>query len=268
MPTFLRSNNILDLILTTENDRISHLSLIDPFPGCDHFPITFEYSFCTFADSGSRNFSINLKFNFFKGNYNTINSYLNDIDWDDKFSGLGIEEAHNCFISILHDAFQNFLPLKQLVNSKKPPWTRSIPKSVKQNKRQAWLKYKDACSRFGRLSPIALRLWHAFRSLSIEFGCTVQQCVSNYEKSLVSSNNSDSKCFHSYLCSKEVQRPTIGPLLSDEGWAVEPVDMANYFVAAFSAVFTNTDLPNPFPLQYYISKFLFSVDSLDVFKIQ
>ena len=44
--------------------------------------------------------------------------------------------------------------------------------------------------------------------------------------------------------------------------------MANNFVAAFSAVFTNTDLRNPFPLQYCNSKFLFTVDSFDIFKIQ
>lgn len=36
--TYLRSNNILDLIFTTENDRISNVNLIDPFSGCDHFP--------------------------------------------------------------------------------------------------------------------------------------------------------------------------------------------------------------------------------------
>lgn len=265
MSTFSRSNNILDLIFTTENDRISDLSLIDPLPGCDHFPIIFDYSFSSYAeaDSGSRR---NFEFNFFKGNYSLINMHLSNIDWDFKFSGLGIEEAYRCFVCILHDTFIKFLSQKQPLNPKKPPWSRSIPNALKQSKRQAWLQYKDARSRFGRLSPIALRLWHVFRSLSVEFGNTVRQCVISYEKSLISSDNS--KRFHSYLRSKKVQRPTIGPLVDNEEWVVEPEDMANHFVAAFSAVFTNSDLPNPFPLQYCHNRFLFRADNIDIFKIQ
>ena len=118
------------------------------------------------------------------------------------------------------------------------------------------------------MSPTALRLWNDFRNLSIEYGNTVKQCVINYEKSLVSCNNSNGKRFHSYLRSKKVQRPTVGPLLSDDGWVVEPVDMANHFVTAFSAVFTNSILPNPFPLQQCNNKFLFSADSFNILKIQ
>lgn len=63
----------------------------------------------------------------------------------------------------------------------------------------------------------------------------MQLCVSNYEKTFVS-DISITKRFHSYLRSKKVHRPTVGPLHSDDGWAVEPVDMANRFVAAFPSV--------------------------------
>lgn len=75
------------------------------------------------------------------------------------------------------------------------------------------------------------------------------------------------KCFHPHFCSKKVQWPTIGPLVNNEEWTVQPLNIANHFVAAFSAVFTDTDLTNPFPLQYCNSKFLFKADSFDIFKI-
>ena len=45
VPTFVRSDNILDLVFTTDADRISYVTLFDPLPGCDHFPIMFKYTF-------------------------------------------------------------------------------------------------------------------------------------------------------------------------------------------------------------------------------
>ncbi len=122
--------------------------------------------------------------------------------WKATQQGLSIEEAYSCFTYVLQDTFQKFLPLKQPVSSERLPWTRLIPKSVKQNKRQAWLKYKDAHSKFGRSSPITLRLWQAFRSLSTEFRSAVCQDVIKHENSLITSDNSNRKRFHSYLRSK------------------------------------------------------------------
>ena len=264
--TFLRSDNILDLVFTSESDRISDLSLFDPFPGCDHFPIKFDYLFCSSANSVTNTSSVSV-FNFFKGNYNNINSHLNDIDWDVKFSGLCIEDAYTRFISILNDTFSKFIPFKQPVKPKKPPWSRSISKSLKHRKSQAWLKYKNARAKFGRSSPVTLRLWHNFRCLSIEFGNNVQQCVSNYELMLVS-DKFNTKRFHAYLRKKKILRPSIGPLSCDDGWVVEPTDMANHFVTAFSTVFTSTDLTDPFPLQHCINKFSFNADNFNITNIR
>ena len=38
-PTFPRSNNILDLILSTEDDRVGSVQVLPPLPGCDHCPV-------------------------------------------------------------------------------------------------------------------------------------------------------------------------------------------------------------------------------------
>lgn len=264
-PTFLHSDNILDLIFTSESDRIANITFFDPFPGCDHFPITFDYLFNRSSTSVNNGFDC---FNFYKGNYNLINSYLLRIDWESIFLGLTVDDAYSRFKNAILETFKLFLPLKQPVSCKKVPWIRSIPRSVKQRKRQAWLQYKDARSKFGRLSPIALRLWQTFRSVSVEFCSLVQQRVINYEKSLVLSVNSDAKRLHSYLRNKKVQRPTIGPLCSGDGWSVESVDMANQFVEAFSQVFTSTELLNPFPVQQSNSRFIFNSDSFDIFQVQ
>ena len=41
--TFVDSNNILDLALTTELDRIGDVSVLEPFPRCHHCPVVLEH---------------------------------------------------------------------------------------------------------------------------------------------------------------------------------------------------------------------------------
>ena len=43
--TFVSSGNILDLLLTTETDRVSVVEVLAPFPRCGHCPIYFQYVF-------------------------------------------------------------------------------------------------------------------------------------------------------------------------------------------------------------------------------
>ena len=43
-PTFLSSSNILDLILTSESDRIGDIQVLPPFPNCSHSPTLFKIS--------------------------------------------------------------------------------------------------------------------------------------------------------------------------------------------------------------------------------
>ena len=35
--TFLHSDNVLDLVLTSEADRVVSVEVGEPLPGCDHF---------------------------------------------------------------------------------------------------------------------------------------------------------------------------------------------------------------------------------------
>ena len=37
------SNHILDLVLTTELDRIGNVSMLEPFPRCHHYSVVCAY---------------------------------------------------------------------------------------------------------------------------------------------------------------------------------------------------------------------------------
>ena len=44
-PTFSNSGNTLDLLLTTEKDRVGKVDIVEPLPACDHCPVLFDYVF-------------------------------------------------------------------------------------------------------------------------------------------------------------------------------------------------------------------------------
>ena len=41
--TFVDSNNIFNIVLTTELNRIGDVTMLEPFPRCHHCPVVFEY---------------------------------------------------------------------------------------------------------------------------------------------------------------------------------------------------------------------------------
>ena len=43
--TFVRSNNVLDLVLTSSEDRVYGVEVLDPLPGCDHSPVVCNLAF-------------------------------------------------------------------------------------------------------------------------------------------------------------------------------------------------------------------------------
>ena len=55
--SFVDSNNILDLVVTTELNRIGYVSVLAPFPKCRHCPVPFEYVLqtCNIATDDNEN---------------------------------------------------------------------------------------------------------------------------------------------------------------------------------------------------------------------
>ena len=78
-PTRYRDQNtpsILDLILTNEENMISQMNYKPGLGKSDHLILEFNYN-CYIKQSLSNN----KKFDYFKGNYKTINQTQNNINW-------------------------------------------------------------------------------------------------------------------------------------------------------------------------------------------
>ena len=75
--TFVDSDNILDLVLTTERDRVGDVSVLASFPRCHHCPVVFEYVLQFDKDVTSVN---NERLLWCKGNYGKISAHIMSLD--------------------------------------------------------------------------------------------------------------------------------------------------------------------------------------------
>ena len=113
-------NNILDLIFTNLDIDIS--CCIDPVSVVDvaHPPLHLQVKMRNFNSLFSK---LNFNFSFFdykKGDFNSINNNLNQINWDQLFYNNNIEDAAKKFYNILNENISKFIPLSNYITSTYP----------------------------------------------------------------------------------------------------------------------------------------------------
>ena len=250
-PTFLPSGNILDLVFTSEDDRISEVIGSEPFPGCGHVGVLFKYCISSSFSSSS---SDSTRFDWYHCNYSNLSSHLAGIDWDMEFLYCDIDQCYTKFIQILKNSFTIYVPLS-VKTSPKIPWAKDLSLDLQKRKKAAWRDFKHIRTLHGRRSPLTIRSWQYFKELNVQYKSNVIQAVSNYENTLVSSG--DSKRLHGYLRQKKVERPTIGPLLVDGSWIDDCKAMSDCLADCFSSVFVSGVPSHPQPHQVSDTQFVF-----------
>lgn len=258
-PTFPSSESTLDLVFTSELDRLNSLDLLAPPPGCGHVVVAFDYMFSSVINEN------HLKYDWFSGDFQAMSGLLNDMDWDDKFMDLDVEGCYSVFLSILRDLFRVFIPIK-IRSNVKPKWLRGVPATLRRERAASWVSYKTARAQFGRRSGMAVLAWFVFREKSINYKRVMHESIGNYEFSLIRSR--DPKRLHGYLRSKRVGKPSIGPLFHNGAWLDSCSEMASCFADNFSSMFVAGSSDFPMDHQRCAAVFdLFDFSVMDVSKV-
>ena len=170
-PTFLPSGNILDLILTSENDRVGDVKVLPNFSNCGHSPFILQYYF---ENSIEVNYTHQVKYAWHRGKYDRINSVLLDVDWDFEFRDMSIDDMFAKLQSILSPLIVQYVPILH----DRPYQPRQRPPNIlKSNRRNAWLTYKHNRSVYGRHSQqthLALEEFNAVNHLFRNYHVTQQ----------------------------------------------------------------------------------------------
>lgn len=132
-----QAKNILDFILTKDENNV-HIIEILPSLGCsDHITLSFEF-LCSYKEL---NTEIG-RYRYTKCDLKSFPRDLNDVDWEEEFKNMDIEEMLK-FLSSKFNALVDKHVLKSVPrkgSKPKPLWMKGILKHIKL-KRHAWNKY-------------------------------------------------------------------------------------------------------------------------------
>lgn len=241
-PTFVRSGNILDLILTSDPDRIQDVVVFPPFPQCGHVTIKASY---LFQREPPPDRAVKPIYDWAKGKFNRIRSSLRLFDWDFELQHLNIDDVTSLLTNTLNHLARQFIPQKACC-TKSSPWSKSVPKQLYKQRTQKWNDYKISRQTHGRHHHITLLRLFNFNEANATLRSAVLKAQINYEENLIQSRSTRPKLFYSYIRSKKQDRPRVGPLMINDELSDDPNSMANTFVDAFASVFVTESPLNPF----------------------
>nr|CAD2205370.1 unnamed protein product [Meloidogyne enterolobii] len=113
-----RGVNILDLLLTNEDELIKAITINPPISKSDHNTIEFEISFTNNYQDNTYKYP-----NFRKANYEIINAHFSTINWNLVFTQCSdINQLYFTFQSIIHNVICSYVPESKVKsnNLKKP----------------------------------------------------------------------------------------------------------------------------------------------------
>ena len=250
-PTYPRSGNTLDLVLTSEPDRIGLVEVSPPLPGCDHCPTSCDYVFDKFPADSAHECPMPYRRAWNRGHYARMRRSLQSIDWDLELACLNADDSFNHFAEIISELINVHVPMQNF-NQGKPPWKMRPPTSLIHRRKEAWQTYKRQRHYLGRSSAGTRAAYKTFSVVNRELRSFAVRSQCNYESSLIDRSQDNPKLLHSYIRNKKVGRPTIGPLLLQSRHLTDdPGTMAELFAASFASVFTTATSAN------YLSRHVF-----------
>ena len=250
-PTFPRSGNILDLILTTEPDRLGHVEVCPPLPGCDHCLAVCDYVFepnDTLPISHPRP----CRRAWSKGRFASMRQLLKDMDWDFEFAYRDCDECFVQFVKVLAELTDEFVPEQPSSPRTGSHFQTRPPTSLIHRRQRAWNNYKAVRQKLGRKAPTSVEAYGAFASVNKELRTFIVSSQSQYERDLLDRSRENPKLLHSYVRSKKVGCPAVGPLMLKTGeMSNDAQTMSEVFASSFVSVFSPNSPRNPAPHQTF-----------------
>ena len=231
-----RGNAVLDLVFTREPDLVSELTVGDQLDNSDHNMILFQIQHQTLDNK-----NISTSRDYHRGDYDSIRSNLAEVGWDNFLTGT-VDDCWLKFKTLLLSLEEQFVPLRNTLNRKKPIWMNyKALKSVKR-KLKVFTKYKD------KNHPAVKR---ANKKAKLE----LTKARHLFEKKLAANIKCDKKSFYAYARSKSKSKVQVTTLMNEQGKKLsDDLEIAQSFNTYFASVFTQEDTNNiPKPVDVFMN---------------
>jgi len=247
-----REENILDLVISTEEDMIEDVQVGERFGSSDHQIIRFN----TVLEHEVEVTAYQKRYNYHRADYDKVRSKIREKNLTNRLAGLGIQEKWKQFVSCMNEVVEETVPTIRR-NNKKCPWVNKEVQKARRAKIKAWKRMQTIRrSNLSTTGPNAARQLEEATEKYVKkrnmAKTTNRKAIKDYEIKLSQNIKRDSKSFYRYMSSKQKRKAKIGPLQNDQGKIItedeETAEMLNNY---FGSVLTEEDInniPEPKPM--------------------
>ena len=148
---------------------------------------------------------------YYKGDYITIISKLNEIDWTEKFTGKTIHQCWEIFKEIYNQLVNEHVPL---VSPKEynEPWMNPKIMKMWKKKYHAWKRFSESKTH---------QAWLDYKKESCKVRKNIRKARRLYERKIAKNAGKNKKAFFKYVKSKLTVRPEITAMKGENGQQLE-----------------------------------------------
>ena len=103
-----RGENILDLVLTSDQEMVADVRIEGPVGRSDHNVVCFDLNV-----SEQRKCFVREEFDYAKADWKAINGRLIEMDWNEEFKECSVQEMWNKIVSILNGLKVEYIPMRK-----------------------------------------------------------------------------------------------------------------------------------------------------------
>lgn len=233
-----REDNILDLIISSEEGMVDALTVDEHFANSDHNMVNFNFVFETVVHKFNMT-----RYAYNKGDYSGLSETLGSVDWDVEFSTLDVESMWCKFRDVLADSIKKFVPVVKQKKYRYPKWMTREAIRARKFKHKMWKRFQATSSYNDKIE---------YRRAANGATAAFRKAKQNFELKLANDVKINPKSFYSYVRSKSRTKDKVCPLRDEVGRiVVDDVEVCNVLNNYFSSVFTQENIScvaNDFPV--------------------
>ena len=128
--------HLLDLLLTNETNMVNNIEYCSGLGKSDHVCIKFMLNCFQTSQNRSQPFT----YNFSKGDYTKARHLINELNWEDLFTDLNVEDAWNILKDHLYRIIEDCIPKFTVTKKRKHPYITPKVIKLKTQKDNLWRK--------------------------------------------------------------------------------------------------------------------------------
>ena len=224
------SGNVLDLIISNNEESVSDVAVIGKLGKSDHHILTCKFQIKTLRSNMKSQYR-----DFNRASRDEMRRFMQR-DWEEEMKGMNVNETWSVLKRSLEIATNTYVPLRKRKPNNEPKWMDSEVKAKIWSKRVAWKEWK----RTGRACD-----HDKYKKIEASSKKIIRNKKNSLERSIAKKRKSDPKLYYSYVNSAKRNRSRIGPLKNDDGeFVIAPKDQAQIINDFLGSVFTrSTDAP-------------------------